>query len=110
VVRAASSASGVFMSVEARAGAEGDGSAGAPAVQIAGAASAPAVFDGTIPFNGFGGTADGASYSIQITNPAAGVCRASGGTVRCRLITISPGGQINACDPAAPTGDSRACS
>jgi len=32
-----------------------------------------------------------------------------GGNVRCRRITVSPGGQISSCDPAAPAGDSRAC-
>jgi type IV fimbrial biogenesis protein FimT len=109
VVRAASSP-GVFLpAIEAKASAEGEGSAAAAALVIAGSASAPAVFDGTIPFNGFGGTADGAAYAIDISNPAAGTCKASGGTIRCRRITVSPGGQITACDPAAAAGDSRAC-
>ena len=80
---------------------EGDGNAGAAAIQVAGSASAPAVFDGRVPFNGFGGTADGAPYSIDITNPAAGTCVQGGGKIRCRRITVSPGGQIAACDPAA---------
>ena len=46
---------------------------------------------------------------IDISNPAAGAC-APGGPVRCRRITVSPGGQITACDPGSrPSGDSRAC-
>ena len=92
----------------AKAAAEGEASSAAQAVQVAGSAAAPAVFTGRIPFNGFGGTADGAAYQISITNPAAGTC-APTGKVRCRRITVSPGGQIMACDPAAPAGDSRAC-
>ena len=108
VVRAASGA-GFAPALDAKAAAEGEGSGAAQAVQVAGSASAPAVFDGRIPFNSFGATADGAAYSIDITNPAAGTCAASGGTIRCRRITVSPGGQIMACDPAAPAGDSRAC-
>ena len=109
LVRAASGAE--FAVVEAKPGAEGDGSAGAAAIQVTGAASAPAVFDGRIAFNGFGGTADGAPYWIDISNPAAGTCVQGGGKVRCRRITVSPGGQIAACDPAAAAsaGDSRAC-
>jgi type IV fimbrial biogenesis protein FimT len=102
VVRAASGA-GFAPALDVKAAAEG----AAQALQIAGSASAPAVFDGRISFNGFGAT--DAAYSIDITNPAAGTCAASGGVARCRRITVSPGGQILACDPAAPAGDSRAC-
>lgn len=110
VVRAASGAAFV-PAIEAKAGAEGDGSAAAAAIQVTGSASAPAVFNGTIPFNGFGRTADNAPYSIEISNPAAGTCVLAGGKIRCRRITVSPGGQIAACDPAAAAsaGDSRAC-
>ena len=72
--------------------------------QVAGSASAPAVFDGRIPFNGFGATADGAPYSIEITRPGAGTCVHLGGTIRCRRINVSPGGQITSCDPAAAAG------
>lgn len=101
IVRAASGAGHSL--VEAKAGAEGEGSAAAPAVQVS--ATAPA-----IPFNGFGATADGLSYTIDISNPAAGAC-APGGTIRCRRIIVSPGGQVAACDPAASAalGDSRGC-
>jgi len=84
----------------------------APAIQVAGAASGPIppAFDGTISFNGLGATVPpGATYTFDITNPTAGLCATAGGTIRCRRITILPGGQIAACDPAAPAGDSRAC-
>jgi type IV fimbrial biogenesis protein FimT len=102
IVRAASGAS--FTLVEAKAGAEGDGGATSAAIQVAGSAA-------TIPFNGFGATANGAGYTINISNPAAGTCVQLGGTIRCRRITVSPGGQVAACDPAASAalGDSRAC-
>jgi type IV fimbrial biogenesis protein FimT len=109
VVRAAS-APGTFASaVEVKAGAEGENSAGAMAIAVTGSASAPAVFDGRIPFNSLGATADGAPYQIDITRPGGGTCVHLGGNVRCRRITVSPGGQISACDPAALPGDSRAC-
>jgi len=100
---------GLFTLLDVKAGAEGEGSALANALQITGTAAAPAVFDGTIAFNGFGATTNGAAYTIDVKNPAAGVCVADGGTLRCRRITVSPGGQIQSCDPAAPAGDSRAC-
>lgn len=110
VVRAASGV-GTFALVEVKAGAEGDGSAAGAAIVATGSASAPAVFDGRIPFNGFGRTANNAPYAIDITNPAAGTCVQGGGKIRCRRITVSPGGQIAVCDPAvaASGGDSRAC-
>jgi prepilin-type N-terminal cleavage/methylation domain len=100
---------GVFALLDAKSAAEGEGSSLANYVQVTGTAAAPAVFDGTIAFNGFGATATNAAYSIDIKNPAAGLCVADGGTLRRRRITVSPGGQIQACDPAAPVGDSRAC-
>jgi type IV fimbrial biogenesis protein FimT len=68
------------------------------------------VFDGRIPFNSLGATVDGAPYQIDLSRPAGGTCVHLGGTVRCRRIVVSPGGQISSCDPAAPSGDSRACS
>ena len=43
----------------------------------------------------------GLTRSRSRTRPRA-LCVADGGTVRCRRITVSPGGQIMACDPAAP--------
>jgi len=85
---------------------EGEGSVVAQAIVVN--CALPAGCVGAIPFNGFGGTFDNQPYRIDISNPAAGAC-APGGPVRCRQIRVSPGGQISACDPAAPAGDSRAC-
>ena len=109
VVRAASGPAAFAPAVEAKAGAEGDGTSGAAAIQALGAAAAPIVFDGTIPFNGFGATTTSTTYTIDITNPGGGTCAALSGPMRCRRIVVSPGGQISLCDPAAPAGDSRAC-
>lgn len=107
VVRAASGAA--FEPIESKAGAEGAATTVAPAVQVAGAASAPVAFDGTIPFNGFGQPPTGVRYALEISNPSGGLCAVAGGPIRCRRIVVSAGGQITACDPAAPAGDSRAC-
>jgi type IV fimbrial biogenesis protein FimT len=110
VVRAAIGA-GVNQMIESKSGAEGESNAAAPAIQLAGAGVAPTPpFDGTITFNGLGETfPPGATYTIDVTNPTAGVCAAAAGPIRCRRITVSAGGQIAACDPAAPAGDSRFC-
>jgi len=91
---------GAFTLVEGKAGAEGEGTAASAAIQVSSSASA-------IQFNGFGAAAGG-PYTINISNPSAGAC---GGTIRCRRIIVSAGGQVAACDPAAAasTGDSRAC-
>ena len=100
-----------FVRVDAKDAGEGEGNRATPTLAITGSAS-PITFDGTIAFNGFGATLPaGASYSLDIKNPAAGVCKNDGGTIRCRRIIVSPGGQIAACDPAAAAsaGDSRAC-
>jgi type IV fimbrial biogenesis protein FimT len=101
VVRAASGPASYLPAIEAKAGAEGSGSTAASGVQVNASAA-------IIPFNGFGATADGNAYTINITNPNAGTC-APAGPIRCRRINVSPGGQITSCDPAALPGDSRAC-
>jgi len=97
IVRAASG--GSYVLLEAKAGAEGEGSAASAAIQVSSTASA-------IQFNGFG-AAGGGPYQINISNPSAGAC----GTIRCRRIVVSAGGQVASCDPAlaASSGDSRAC-
>ena len=101
VVRAASAASGVFVGVEAKPAAEGEGGQGA-AIQVVGSAS-------SVAFNGFGQTVGNVAFTIDISNPTAGVCASGGGKIRCRRVVVSPGGQVSACDPVAVTGDSRAC-
>lgn len=98
-----------FSRVDAKDAAEGEGSKSSQVLAVTGSASG-VTFDGTIAFNGFGATLPpGSSYALDVKNPAAGQCKGDGGTIRCRRITVSPGGQIAACDPAALTGDSRAC-
>ena len=102
---------GVMESVESKDGGEGESTTAAAAIQVAAVSggAAPA-FDGTVSFNGFGvPIPDGATYTIDITNPTAGTCAQGGGTIRCRRITVSASGQIATCDPAASVGDSRAC-
>ncbi len=107
IVRAASGPAAFQPVIEVKSAAEGDGSPSA-GIQAAAASSAPG-FDGAIAFNGFGATASSFGYVIDITNPAGGDCAVASGPMRCRQIVVSPGGQIAMCDPAAPTGDSRAC-
>jgi len=100
-----------FVRLDAKDAAEGEGNRATPTLTVIGSAS-PIAFDGTIAFNGFGATMPaGSSYALDIKNSAAGVCKNEGGTIRCRRIIVSPGGQIAACDPAAAAsaGDSRAC-
>ena len=93
--------------IEQKIAAEGEGSVGL-AVQVT-VLAAPAGFDGRITFTGFGVPTDN-PYSLDVTNPTLGAC-APGGPARCRRINVTSGGQITACDPAAPAavGDTRAC-
>jgi type IV fimbrial biogenesis protein FimT len=102
---------GNMLAVDSKDGGEGDSTPGAPAIQATGAAiGATPAFDGTITFDGLGATVPaGATYTIDVTNPTAGLCVVAGGPIRCRQLAVSAGGQISACDPAAPAGDSRAC-
>jgi type IV fimbrial biogenesis protein FimT len=101
-----------FTRIDAKSDVEGEGSKTSQTLTVIGTAT-PSAFDGTISFNGLGATTqpDGASYTLDIKNPAAGDCKLDGGTIRCRRIVVSPGGQIAACDPAlaASSGDSRVC-
>jgi type IV fimbrial biogenesis protein FimT len=106
MVRASQPAPLGFIQVDKKASSEGEGSVVAPSLVVQG--TGPAGFAGIVAFNGFGNTADNLPYRIDVSNPAAGLC-APAGPVRCRSITVTPGGQINSCDPAAPAGDSRAC-
>lgn len=100
--------SAAYTLVEAKSGHDGANDASSlSGVQVA--VSGPVGFAGLITFNGFGGTSDGLPYAIDISNSAAGVCAAIGGPIRCRRITITPGGRISACDPAALAADSRFC-
>ena len=92
--------------IDQKIGLEGEGAAG-QAIQLV--ITAPAAFDGRITFDGFGRPTDN-PYSIDITNPVLGAC-APTGPARCRRINVTAGGQITACDRAAPVavGDTREC-
>lgn len=107
VVRAASGAT--FAPIEAKAAIEGAFTGtGTPSVQIDGTAN-PTVFDGTISFNGFGGTSDGSAYELNLQNPSGGAC-APAGPMRCPRIRIPRGGQVALCDPLfVAASDSRGC-
>jgi type IV fimbrial biogenesis protein FimT len=61
-------------------------------------------------FNGAGrATTPGpTSYTVDL-GLVGGTCKAAGGDVRCLRVTVTPGGAIKACDPAAQAGDPRAC-
>ena len=97
--------------VEAKSALEGafQAAGGASPIQVEGVGVSPATFDGTISFNGFGGTSSGGAYVFDLSYPGGGACAATGGPMRCPRITVSGGGQVHLCDPAAATGDSRAC-
>lgn len=110
VVRAASGAQ--FVLVESRSAAEsGFQSNAGTSIQVAGTAS-PTVFDGTITFNGFGGTIDNSVVELDVSNPGGGNCAASSpsGPMRCQRIQVRGGGQVRLCDPAASgVADTRSC-
>ena len=103
VVRAASGAN--FNLVEAKSALEGSGQSGTSSIVLSPAASA--VFGGVVTFDGFGAS-DQPSLAFKVSSSQS-ACVQDNGPLRCQLIQIRPGGQINVCDPAAATGDSRAC-
>lgn len=75
---------------------------GAPAARV----SAP---QATIVFTGMGRVSPAANIAIDITNPNAGTCAASGGNMRCLRVVVSAGGHIRMCDPALPSSNPRGC-
>ena len=108
LVRVADPATGVFALIQAKSAQEGaNASTGVPTVLVAGTATLPAVFDGSITFNGFGAT--GAAYQLNLSNPSGGAC-APAGPMRCPQVRVTAGGQVSLCDPTiVAVGDSRAC-
>lgn len=93
-----------------------EGSAGR-SVSVASPGSA--TFQGQLQFDAFG-QASGASSGTfsplsgtvsMVFAPTAflGDCASPTGGYRCQRITVTPGGQIRLCDPAAVAGDTRAC-
>jgi type IV fimbrial biogenesis protein FimT len=97
--------------LDGKAGSDGSGQAGATSVTVTGTVTAPAAgaFSGVLSFDGFGAVTSRETLRFEIKNPAGGACAASGGPMRCQVIQVRPGGQINVCDPKASAGDSRAC-
>jgi type IV fimbrial biogenesis protein FimT len=94
-----------------RSASEGATNAVVTASQVGGGTT---VFTNTLTFSGLGRVLAttlpaGATAQIDITNPTGGTCAASGGPMRCLRVTVTTGGQVRMCDPAAASGDSRAC-
>lgn len=109
LVRVFNPTTAVFDLIEAKSALEGSySSSGTAPVQIAGTATLPAVFNGSISFNGFGGTTTSGVYALDLQNPSGGAC-APAGPMRCPRIRVSAGGQALLCDPIVAAGDSRAC-
>jgi type IV fimbrial biogenesis protein FimT len=63
-----------------------------------------------VVFSGVGRVTPAADTTINITNSSGGTCVAAGGPMRCLRVTITAGGQIRMCDPAATAGTAAACS
>lgn len=64
-----------------------------------------------VTFNGLGRLVGAGNFTqVNITNPGAGTCQASGGTMRCLRLVVTTGGQIRMCDPAVTEAtDPRYC-
>lgn len=89
--------------IQARSGNEGTSN-----VAVAGLAGTSAA--SLVRFNGLGQLVSPASgFSVQLSLPAAGSCRAAGGDLRCLQVRISASGQVQMCDPALPLDDPEAC-
>lgn len=109
VVREWVPATGSYNFIEGKVGAEGSGKTEGSGVVIA-SSSADAGYDGRIVFTGFGAMATAQTVSFNFTYPAAGLCAAANGPLRCLNINVSPGGQIRICDPKVTDAkDTRAC-
>jgi type IV fimbrial biogenesis protein FimT len=50
------------------------------------------------------------TITFDVTNPTGGTCVAASGNIRCLRVTVTAGGQIRMCDPAATSGTAAACS
>jgi type IV fimbrial biogenesis protein FimT len=102
---------GVPKLLDGKAGTDGSGQSGATSVTISGAVTALTAgsFSGVLSFDGLGAVTSRQTVRLEIENPAGGACATAGGPMRCQVIQVRPGGQINVCDPKASAGDSRAC-
>ena len=50
------------------------------------------------------------TITFDVINPTGGTCVAASGPIRCLRVTVTAGGQIRMCDPAATSGTAAACS
>ena len=101
VVRYTDAAAAVQL-VEAKSVLEGGGAG--PAMTATSSSS-------VITFDSLGRNAANRADSINIANPAAGLCDPAG-PVRCWRVAVSAGGQVRLCQPAAnaaSAGDTRGC-
>ena len=66
----------------------------------------------TVTFSGIGWVTPvpASTITFDITNPTGGTCVAASGKIRCLRVTVTAGGQIRMCDPAATSGTAAACS
>jgi type IV fimbrial biogenesis protein FimT len=78
----------------------------APKSSEAGVSAAPSL--ASVAFNGSGRLAAPGAFSVDIA-PSADACQAAGGEARCLRVTVSPGGMVRMCDPAAPADAPQGC-
>jgi type IV fimbrial biogenesis protein FimT len=71
--------------------------------QVSAVASGPSV-----SFNGSGRLGTAGGFTVDVSS-AANACVTAGGDVRCLRVTVSPGGMIRMCDPAAAAPAPQAC-
>jgi type IV fimbrial biogenesis protein FimT len=80
-----------------------DGAEGSPNTVLESSAS-------VIVFNGLGRMTGGGTLTVNITNPAGGVCGTVPGQMRCMRVVVSSGGQVRMCDPQVTDAtDPRIC-
>jgi type IV fimbrial biogenesis protein FimT len=106
VRRVSDDATPVITFVEGRSIREGaNRSDGASSVTVGASSNSTAL--ASITFNSAGATSLGAAWTVNFGSSSA-AC-APTGSVRCLRVVISVSGQIRTCDPAAASGDTRAC-
>ncbi|MDB5971606.1 MAG: prepilin-type N-terminal cleavage/methylation protein [Hydrocarboniphaga sp.] len=89
--------------IQARSGNEGTSN-----VTVAGLAGTSAA--SLVRFNGLGQlVAPANGFSVQVSLPASGSCRAAGGDLRCLQVRVSASGQVKMCDPALSVSDPEGC-
>jgi prepilin-type N-terminal cleavage/methylation domain-containing protein len=77
-----------------------------PAVTITSFPFKSTVSAGSVTLNGSGRAS--ANVNFQVTSPTA-TCKKDGGNATCYQLQVFVGGAVRMCDPAAATGEGRAC-